>query len=84
MSESLDDFPEVLRDTETYPWEISPKAGEVFRWLWGADRNKPLDEIDSRELVRKRAWLEDRMGPGRCYGGLIQEIDRVLTERQGL
>lgn len=81
MTEELSDFPEALRDTERYPWE---ELVEPYRWLWGADRGKPLIDIDSRELLRKRRWLTERMGPGRCYMGLVQEIDRVLTERQGL
>jgi len=81
MAEDMSDFPEVLRDTEPMPWD--PVAGERYIWLWGADRGRALEEIDSRELLRKRRWLEDRMGPGRCYAGLVAEIDRVLTERAG-
>ena len=81
--EPLDAFPEALRDTETYPWDLPKNAGERYRWLWGADYGKPLEDLDSRELLRKRAWLESQAGPGRCYAGLVMEIDKVLTERGG-
>lgn len=84
MTERLDEFPEALKDDTVYPWDIPKDAGEKYIWLWGLDYGKPLEDLDSRELVRKRAWLESQMGPGRCYQGLIQEIDKVLTERGGL
>lgn len=83
MIESLDDFPESLRDTDVYPWDREPEAEAGYRWLWGLDRGKPLIDIDSRELLRKRRWLEARSGPNRCYGALIAEVDKVLLARMG-
>lgn len=81
MSESLDDFPAVFMDSEPMPWDAV--AGERYIWLWGADRGRALEEIDSRELLRKRRWLEERSGVGRCYHGLVQEIDKELISREG-
>ena len=81
MSEELSDFPAAFMDSEPMPWD--PVAGERYVWFWGADRGRALEEIDSRELLRKRRWLEDRMGPGRCYAGLVAEIDKELHSRMG-
>ena len=80
MSEELDDFPEVLRDTDTYPWDPQP---EPVLWQWGLDRGKPRTAIASRELLRKRTWLLERQGEGTYFVHLIASIDQVLMERAG-
>jgi len=77
VSEELHDFPESLRDTEQMPWE---RPGDPIVWQWGADMGKLLTDIPSRELVRKRKWLER---DPEAFAGLIQAIDDVLTARQG-
>ena len=58
------------------PWEgpVSPVL-----WEWGADRGKPLTDISSTELLRKRRWLCAHGG----FPMLVGSIDAVLTERGG-
>ena len=71
----FDDLPEQLRDIESMPWEEIP----AVVWPFGADLGKLLSDIPSRELVRKRKWLEER----ETHPELIEAIDQVLTERGG-
>jgi len=81
VAEELDDFPSAFATDDVMPWE---RPAEPLRWQWGADRGKVLYEIASRELVRKRKWLEHKNGAtGHYFDALIQAIDVVLMERQG-
>ena len=75
--EDLDEYPHAFRDTERMPWDESPPP---VVWQWGADMGKLLTDIPSRELVRKRKWLER---DPEAFAGLIQAIDDVLTQRGG-
>lgn len=77
VTEELDEFPRAFADDEIMPWE---RDREAPLWLWGLDRGKRLDDIESKELVRKRKWLE--RDPA-AFVDLIQAIDQVLTERGG-
>ena len=77
QDESLSDFPRAFDDDERFPWD-EPLPPIV--WKWGADMGKLLTDIPSRELVRKRKWLER---DPEAFAGLIQAIDDVLTERAG-
>jgi len=64
-------------EEETLPWE---RPGEARRWMWGADAGKLLTDIKSKELLRKRRWLErDPEG----FKWLIDAIDAILVERAG-
>ena len=74
--DDLSDYPEALRDDTVYPWY---ESWPPVVWQWGADMGKLLTEISSRELVRKRAWLEQR----ETHPELVEAIDAVLTERGG-
>lgn len=77
MSEELDEYPSAFRDTDKMPWDLGPPP---IVWQWGADMGKLLTEISSKELVRKRRWLER---DPEAFADLIQAIDQVLTERGG-
>lgn len=77
MTESLDDFPAVFQTPDVMPWELPVSP---VRWEWGADRGKSLSDIDSRELLRKRRWLVAHGG----FPRLVEAVDAVLTEREGL
>ena len=78
MSEDLDEYPSAFQHDELMPWD-RPEP-EPIVWRWGADMGKLLTDIPSRELVRKRKWLER---DPEAFAGLIQAIDDVLTARQG-
>jgi hypothetical protein len=80
MSDDLSEFPKALRDDTLMPWEapIVPAAGMI--WQWGLDAGKALGAIESKELLRKRRWLEGRNGN---FERLIQAIDEELTSRGG-
>ena len=81
MAEELDEFPSAFATDDVMPWE---RPAEPLRWQWGADRGKVLYDIASRELLRKRRWLEEKNGEtGHYFDALIQAIDVVLMERQG-
>ena len=78
VSESLDEFPLAFRGApEPMPWET---PSDAIRWQWGADKGKALTEIPSRELVRKRNWLQR---DPEAFAWLIRAIDQVLIERAG-
>lgn len=77
MSEELDEFPD-FGTPDVMPWDA---PGSPIVWQWGADMGRLLTDIDSRELVRKRRWLESR--DPEAFVGLIQAIDDVLTGRGG-
>ena len=65
----LDDFPKQLLGDDPMPWEELP----AVVWPFGADLGKLLSDIPSRELVRKRAWLEQR----ETHPELVEAIDAV-------
>lgn len=79
MIDDLNVFPEQLRDTETYPWEVQP-APEVI-WPFGSDAGKPLRSFTSLELLRKQRWLL-RTNPGR-FTPLVEAIELILQSREG-
>ena len=76
-SESLDDFPAALHD-DPMPWE-TPRP-ELIVWPWGVESGKALTRFGSEDLLAKRRRLAQH---GKHYEYLIEEIDRILTERGG-
>jgi len=82
VAEELSDFPAALRDTETYPWEASTEPPVL--WPFGATAGTPLKDFNSRTLLRYREIVERKNGGGSYFQPLLDAIDAVLTERQGL
>ena len=78
--ERLDEFPEALRDTETYPWD---EESEPVLWPFGPRSGTPLTEFSSNALLRMRGEVVKKNGRGDYFAPLIFAIDTVLTERQG-
>lgn len=72
----MDEFPD-FGTPDVMPWDLGPAA---VTWLWGADMGRLLTDISSKELLRKRKWLERDT---EAFAELIQAIDDVLTERGG-
>jgi hypothetical protein len=81
VAERLDEFPDALRDTTVYPWE---ETDPPICWQWGADKNRPLRDIASRELIRKQDWLRKKQGTGTYFSEMLQAIEEILQEREGL
>ena len=75
MTEELDEYPSSFTD-DVMPWE---RPLDTPVWPYGADRGRPLTEIESKELLRKLRWLQDRD----THDELQAAIEAVLTERQG-
>jgi hypothetical protein len=80
VSDDLSEFPKALRDDTKMPWEVPVVPAPDLVWQWGLDAGKPLGAIESKELLRKRRWLESRNGN---FDQWIAAIDDVLTERGG-
>ena len=79
MTEGLDEFPEALKGRDAMPWD---DAVDTPVWPWGDDAGKKLSEIPSKELVKKRNWLQAR-GDIPWVHEWVLKIDAVLTERAG-
>ena len=82
MSEELSDFPRAFaRLDPPLPWEV-PDSGIV--WQWGRNAGKLLHAFRSEELIHMRKLVERKQGRGSYFQMYLDEIERVLTERQGL
>jgi len=78
--ERLDEFPEALRDDTTYPWDAEESP---IYWPFGPRAGTPLGDFSSNALVRMHREVELKNGAGHYFDPLLQEIERMLTERQG-
>jgi len=80
VSEELSDFPAAFGKPDAMPWE---EELPPLLWQWGADAGKPLRECSSTDLLRKRREIERRNGTGSYFQMYLDEIEQILTEREG-
>ena len=84
MTERLDEYPN-FGEEEPLPWEPDYESLTICPFSNMKSFGKPLQSLKSETLLAIRAECEKRNGKfGSYFGGLIVEIDEMLTERGGL
>jgi len=82
--ERLDEYPEVFRRTDPMPWDEPDDSAGTILWPFGERAGTPLQEFSSNALVRMRNEVELKNGRGVYFKPLLDAIDAVLFEREGL
>lgn len=81
MTEELSDFPAAFKTPDVMPWD---ETEEPVLWPFGPRSGEPLIAFSSTALVRMRGEVERKNGKGSYFKPLLDAIDAVLFERQGL